>query len=200
MSSPILIHRPQTFLCQLAPRITDDYRRRKPSYLLCTECWPRKCTKLFEDVASSRVFVSISVLPSFSSVLPLNIVTVDRQFDAMCTPNLKTVHIFSIFGSEMASSIMFLLSGLHAPRLRHISFMLTVIHQSVEEITWGGWLELDRFLHDQASRLICELDVLLPVSVQRHTSFHQKFAETFPFTHSRQKLQFVVEKASSKGD
>jgi hypothetical protein len=99
------------------------------------------------------------------------------------------------------------LSNLRAPKLRHISFTFVVYERSVEDvrqITWDECLKVDRFLDGRASHLTCKLKVLLSVSLRTHTAFHQKFAETFPFIHSRQMLQFVyvenIYNLSIKGD
>jgi hypothetical protein len=116
--------------------------------------------------------------------------TVIRQFDAMSTPNLKTIHITISFSS--LEYIMSFLSNLHAPRLRHVSFTFRVFDVGhAKQITWDECLELGRFLDGQASHLICKLKLVLSVSLRMHTPFHQKIAKTFPFIRSRQMLQFV---------
>jgi hypothetical protein len=118
-----------------------------------------------------------------------------NQFGAMFTPNLKTIHIITSFFISPVASIMSFLSNLRAPRLRHISFTFVVYERrSVEDViqrTWDECLEIGRFLDGQASHLICEVKLVLSVSLRMHTPIHQKFAETFPFIHSRQMLQFV---------
>jgi hypothetical protein len=113
--------------------------------------------------------------------------------DLGCLPNLKMVHIMSQFQPDLASSVMSLLSSLHAPGLRQISFKFNVSGATVvEEIMWSKWLEVDDMLRGQAFSSICKLRVsLFATSVNEIRKVHQRFIENLPLLHSRQMLQIV---------
>jgi hypothetical protein len=106
-------------------------------------------------------------------------------------PNLTTVHIYS-FQEKVASSIVPLLSSLHAPRLRKVGFIFCF--SDFDKIIWSEWLEVDKILRSQAFRSIRKVKISYTCSLGLSEMFHLKLIESFPLLHSRQMLHIEYTK------
>ena len=101
--------------------------------------------------------------------------------DVECNPNIRRLTVRAEFNHQLASSLKYLLSGLSAPNIQQITFVVLL---GCYEANWQGWNDIDQVLDGVKFRGLREVAIVMNAH-ENLDIIRQHLTDQFPSMYSK---------------